>query len=131
VFWLGIFERASYDVVKPPSGTSETWGDRLKRNPARQHTAPGFFSILPRIGERAAMSVRSDAFVRRWVADNVMIEPGVSDPTNEAARLTGEILIDAAKRGITESELKETMGEDVVGYMLEAYDLSHDPPAFD
>jgi hypothetical protein len=77
------------------------------------------------------MSSRGDAFVRRWVADNVMIEPGVSDPTDEAVRLTREILVDAAIHGITERELKETMGEDITGYLLEAYDLSHDPPAFD
>jgi hypothetical protein len=76
------------------------------------------------------MSVRSDAFVRRWVADNVMIEPGVSDRADEAERLTGEILIDAAIHGITDSELKETVGEDITGYLREAYDSSLNPPAF-
>ena len=72
------------------------------------------------------MSTRGDAFVRRWVADNVMIESGVSDPADEAERLTGEILIDAAIHGITESELKETTGEDITGYLREAYERSHD-----
>jgi hypothetical protein len=77
------------------------------------------------------MSIRSDVFVRRWVADNVMIEPDVPDPADEADHLTWEILIDAAKRGITESELKETTGENISGYMRAAYKSSHDLLAFD
>jgi hypothetical protein len=47
----------------------------------------------------------------------------------KAERLTGEILIDAAIHGITKSELKETMGEDITGYLLKAYGKSHDPLA--
>jgi hypothetical protein len=72
------------------------------------------------------MSRWSDAFVGRWVADNVLFEPGVLDPAPAVARLKNEILIDAAERGIGESELVETMG-DIAEYLREAYDWMRNP----
>jgi hypothetical protein len=72
------------------------------------------------------MSTLSDVFVGRWVADNVLFEPGAPDPASAVARLKNDILIDAAERGINESELLDTMG-DITEYLREAYDWMHNP----
>jgi hypothetical protein len=72
------------------------------------------------------MSTWSNAFVGRWVADNVLFEPGVSDPASTVARLKNEILIDAAEFGIDEYELLDTMG-DIAEYLREAYDWMRNP----
>ena len=55
------------------------------------------------------MSVRSDAFVKRWVSENVH-NSGLADPTSEVARLTGKLFVDAAMLGIDVNELYETVG---------------------
>ena len=72
------------------------------------------------------MSTLTDLFVGRWVADNVLCQPGAPDPATAVARLKNDILIDAAERGIDESELVETMG-DVAEYLREAYDWMLNP----
>jgi hypothetical protein len=125
---IGTFERAGRYVTKPPLGNVRRCSQKTFM------TQPG--SAAYRAGHLCdpvrghVMSIRSDVFVRRWVADNVIIEPDVQDPADEADHLACEILIDAAKRGITESELKETTGGNITGYLRAAYEWSHDPSVF-
>ena len=69
------------------------------------------------------MSVRSDAFVKRWVSENIHNLPGLADSTSEVARLTGKLFVDAAMLGIDVNELDETVGN-VSHFLLDAYEMN-------
>jgi hypothetical protein len=78
------------------------------------------------IRKKVAMSVRSDAFVKRWVSENVHNVPGLTDLTSEVARLTGKLFVDAAMLGIDVNELDETVGN-VSRFLQDAYEQVHHP----
>jgi hypothetical protein len=104
--------------VKRATGNSDT-------TPAGNiPTGVSFTDISEALGKQ--MSTLSDVFVGRWVNDNVLFEAGAPDPASAVARLKNEVLIDAAERGINESELVDTMG-DITEYLREAYDWMRNP----
>ena len=72
-----------------------------------------------------AMSVRSDAFVKRWVSENVHNVPGLTDLRAEVVRLAAQLFVDATLQGITGKELADSMG-DVREFLTDAYENVHD-----
>jgi hypothetical protein len=70
------------------------------------------------------MSARSDAFVKRWVAENVHTVPGLTDLHDEVVRLAAKLFIDAAAEGIRGKNLADTVG-DVRKFLADAYENAH------
>jgi hypothetical protein len=71
------------------------------------------------------MSVRSDAFVKRWVSLNVHNVPGLTDLRAEVVRLALKLFFDATLQRITGKELADSMG-DVREFLADAYENVHD-----
>jgi hypothetical protein len=71
------------------------------------------------------MSVRSDAFVKRWVTENVHTVPGLTDLHGEMVRLAAKLFTDAGAVGITGKELADSVG-DVREFLADAYENVHD-----
>jgi hypothetical protein len=71
------------------------------------------------------MSIQSDDFVRKWVADNVHPVTGLTDLRAEVVRLAAKLFVDAAAVGIRGAELANTVG-DVREFLANAYENAHD-----
>jgi len=71
------------------------------------------------------MSVRALAFVEEWVADHITAKDAEDDMEARAKALADNCLADASKKGITPSEIGETI-DDLPDYMLGAIEEEED-----
>jgi hypothetical protein len=73
------------------------------------------------------MSHRTVELLNRWVTDTVRPVPA-ADIQKEAERLAAEFTAFAADAGFSVEKLEEDVGEDLVGYMIDALEALAEAP---